>query len=296
MSKQYPKITVVTPNYNQEKFIELTIQSVLSQNYPNLEYIIIDGGSSDGSVDIIKKYADQLSYWVSEPDKGMYDAIQKGFSRSSGEIMTYINSDDLLQPHSLFTVASIFSKYTQVQWLSGNPNCITEYGQIFYIGSRINWTKFHYLTGNYQFIQQEGTFWSRELWNKAGATMSVNLSLAGDMELWSRFFHHAEFFTISAILGSFRYRSANQKTLEQFDKYHLEAQQVLKNYLPSTAKEIKIVKKYKGIGWRIVKRLKFIRFMFWFGYADLYKIFIKTKDYFYFDRITQEYSLMEEGK
>ncbi len=296
MNNQFPKISIVTPNFNQEKFIEETILSVLSQNYPNLEYIIIDGGSTDGSVDIIKKYANQLTYWVSEPDNGMYDAIQKGFEKSTGEIMTYINSDDLLQKYSLFTAASIFSRYKQIDWLSGNPNCISEHGQIFYIGSRINWTKYHYLTGNYQFIQQEGTFWTRSLWEKAGSSMAVNLSLAGDMELWSRFFKHANFYSISAILGSFRYRSANQKTLEQFDKYHAEAKEVLKKYIPENAEEAKIVKKQKSIGWKIIQRLKFIRLMFWFGYKDLYEIFIKTKDYFYFDRITQEYYLMEEDQ
>ena len=90
----YPKISIVTPSFNQGKYIEQTIQSVLTQNYPNLEYIIIDGGSTDKTVDIIKKYEQQLSYWVTEPDKGQTDAINKGFAKCTGEIFNWINSDD----------------------------------------------------------------------------------------------------------------------------------------------------------------------------------------------------------
>jgi glycosyltransferase involved in cell wall biosynthesis len=105
-----PKISIITPNYNGGEYLEETIQSILTQNYPNLEYIIIDGGSTDNSVEIIKKYEDQLSFWVSEPDKGLYDAIQKGFDKSSGEIMAWLNSDDLYHKNAFFTVVEIFMK------------------------------------------------------------------------------------------------------------------------------------------------------------------------------------------
>ena len=118
----YPKISIITPNYNQAKYLEETILSVLNQGYPNLEYIIIDGGSTDNSVEIIKKYSDRLAYWESVPDKGMYDAIQKGFARSTGEIMAWINSDDMYQSKSFFTVSEIFRNFTQVNWLLGFPS------------------------------------------------------------------------------------------------------------------------------------------------------------------------------
>src|SRR5215469_5586779 len=93
-----PKISIVTPSFNQAEFLEETIRSVLDQNYPNLEYVVVDGGSTDGSVDIIKKYAHRLAWWVSEPDDGQYAAINKGFKHSSGEIMAWINSDDKYLP------------------------------------------------------------------------------------------------------------------------------------------------------------------------------------------------------
>ena len=98
---EFPRISIVTASYNQGKFIEETIRSVLDQDYPNLEYIIIDGGSKDESVDVIRRYEKQLAYWVSEKDKGAADAIAKGFARATGEIFAYLNSDDLYLAGSL---------------------------------------------------------------------------------------------------------------------------------------------------------------------------------------------------
>lgn len=104
----FPKISIITPSFNQGEFIEQTIQSVLNQNYPNLEYIIIDGGSTDNTVEIIKKYTSQISYWVSEPDSGQTEAINKGFQQASGEIFNWLNSDDYYEPGSLLEVAKAF--------------------------------------------------------------------------------------------------------------------------------------------------------------------------------------------
>ena len=105
MHSKFPKITIITPSYNQGQFIEETITSILSQDYPNLEYLIIDGGSKDNTVEIIKKYAGRLDYWVSEKDRGQSHAINKGLERSNGDIINWINSDDALMPGALWTVA-----------------------------------------------------------------------------------------------------------------------------------------------------------------------------------------------
>src|SRR5579862_8824120 len=106
----WPRITVVTPSFQQGRFLEETIRSVLGQGYPNLDYIVIDGGSTDQSVEIIQKYAAQLSYWVSEPDHGQANAVNKGFQRSTGEILGWLNSDDLLLPGALFTIGRAFAR------------------------------------------------------------------------------------------------------------------------------------------------------------------------------------------
>lgn len=229
MEKNFPKISIVTPSFNQVQFIETTIESVLSQNYPNLEYIIIDGGSTDGSVEIIKKYQDRLHYWCSEPDAGQYDAINKGFQHSTGEIMAWLNSDDLHFPWTLKTVASIMSQLKEVEWLTtlqpGScdwDSCCIGFG--FFPG----FSKQAFLDGRYAtsfLIQQESTFWRRSLWQKSGAQIPTEFKLAGDFALWSNFFCHGELYAIDSPLGCFR-SQVNQKS-RNVEQYTLETEIVL---------------------------------------------------------------------
>jgi glycosyltransferase involved in cell wall biosynthesis len=126
--RPWPQVSVVTPSYNQEQFIEETIRSVLLQGYPNLEYIIIDGGSIDESVEIIRKYADWLAYWVSEPDRGQTDALNKGFARAHGEIVAWLNSDDTYEPGTLRRVAQEFGEDQARVVIYGNCNFVDENG------------------------------------------------------------------------------------------------------------------------------------------------------------------------
>ena len=246
---QYPKISVITPNYDQAGFIEETITSVLSQNYPNLEYIIIDGGSTDRSLDIIKKYQDELAYWVSEKDGGMYDAINKGFRKSSGEIMCWINSDDILQEGALLQVALLFEKHKDLRWLQGKPTVIDAQGETLKHPKPIG-SKQHFYLGfyekEYSFIQQESTFWKRELWEQAGGAISLDYSLAADFDLWMRFFKHAELFLTEHALGAFRVRDG-QKSANQSD-YLKEANKALAKHITSlSVKERWSIFRYKTL-------------------------------------------------
>src|SRR5215212_7784658 len=113
-----PRISIVTPSFNQGRFLRETMQSVLGQGYPNLEYVVIDGGSTDESVDIIRGHEQQLAAWVSEKDAGQYDAINKGFARTSGEVMAWLNSDDKYTPWALPVVGEIFAQLPEVKWLT----------------------------------------------------------------------------------------------------------------------------------------------------------------------------------
>lgn len=224
-NNSYPKISIVTPSYNQGEFLEQTILSVLNQKYPNLEYVVIDGGSTDSSVDIIKKYSKQLTYWHSKPDNGQSDAINTGFSKTTGEIMFWINSDDVLMPGSLHLVASIFKKNKQIKWLSALPTTITVDGFINYSANppfyfRPFIERGFYIRSFCGFIMQEGTFWRRSLWKKTGGYVK-EVPYSMDWDLWRRFAAHSELVLVKAVLAGYRL-NPNRKNNDEHEKYYNE--------------------------------------------------------------------------
>lgn len=235
----YPKISIVTPCFNSEKYLEETILSVLNQNYPNLEYVIIDGGSTDNTIDIIKKYEHRLTYWNSEKDHGMYHALNKGFKKTSGEILGWINSDDLYHNKSFFSIAEIFNKYPEVKWLLGANSWIDEEGKTIEISQSRKFTQCHFFKGDFKWIQQESCLWKRDLWILAGEKLNDNLRFAGDFELWLRFFRYEELYVTNALIGGFRKSKSGQLSFENRDKYLLEVNQVLKKELSLTKRAVK---------------------------------------------------------
>jgi hypothetical protein len=228
-------ISVVTPSYNQGRFLEDAMRSILDQGYPALEYVVMDGGSTDGSVEIIRRHEARLTYWVSEPDRGQYDAIDKGFARTSGQIMAWLNSDDMYAPWALHVAQAVFSAFPQIEWLTTLcPLIWDESGQAVrcaprYAGySRRGFFRGAHLPHWYAngCIQQESTFWRRSLWERAGARLDASLQLAGDVELWARFYRHAELFGVTTPLGGFRVHP-DQKTAHLAAEYAREAADVL---------------------------------------------------------------------
>ena len=221
---EWPKISIVTPSYNQGEFIEETIRSILLQNYPNLEYIVIDGGSTDNSVEIIKKYGRRIHYWVSEEDKGQYDAINKGFSLSTGEIMLWMNSDDMLVQKSLYVLASIFLSHPEtVRWVTGIQAYWDIKGNLFSILPYLRYVRLLNRLGCYDgralhWIMQECTAWSRSLWQQSGAEVNANFQYAGDFELWLRFSKYADLYLVTTLIGANR-QWPGQKTANLTDYY-----------------------------------------------------------------------------
>jgi glycosyltransferase involved in cell wall biosynthesis len=216
-----PKISIVTISFNQAKYLEKTITSILDQNYPNLEYIVIDGGSTDGSVDIIKKYESRINYWISETDEGMYHAVEKGLNKCTGDIMAWINSDDFYLPGAFEKIAKLFQTNPHVNWIRGLAMEAEENGDLF---KRITipwcrWSKYRYLTNDFQFIQQESTFWRKKVWDEAGQRMDLSIQYAGDMELWSRFFRKEKLYTATVELAAFRHRDTNQLSVDHRKEY-----------------------------------------------------------------------------
>ena len=180
---QTPLVSIITPSYNQAGFLEAAIQSVLSQGYPNLEYWVIDGGSTDGSVEIIKKYAGQLSGWISEKDNGQADAINKGFARATGEIVAWLNSDDLYRPGAIQRAVDVFERHPEVGLVYGDVDSIDAEGQIFNRMTYGQWGLQDLMAFN--ILGQPGVFFRRSVLEEAGY-LDLSYQYLLDHHLWLR--------------------------------------------------------------------------------------------------------------
>ncbi|WP_291857918.1 glycosyltransferase family 2 protein [Marinilabilia sp.] len=196
-----PKVSIVTPSFNQGEFLEETMLSVLNQNYPNLEYIVVDGGSTDGSIDIIKKYENRLAWWVSEPDNGQSDAINKGFLRATGEIFNWVNSDDLICPGAVRMAVHFLEKESAVELVFGDRLVIDRASTVieaYEAPSYSDW--FPPLLAK---LPQEAAFFTANIWKKVGG-LDTSLDYVMDTDLWYRFREHTRFFHIPMFLGMYR--------------------------------------------------------------------------------------------
>lgn len=232
------KVSIVTPSYNQGHYLEDTILSVLNQDYKDIEYIVIDGGSNDGSVDIIQKHADRLAYWVTERDAGQADAINKGFARSTGDVMAWINSDDKLLPWAVGTVVEVMTACPEVQWLtSAIPMHLRPDGRIAKSWTvqgygRSSFESPIYYTGTYTYpgwIQQESTFWTRSLWTRSGGALDKRLHYALDYDLWARYWRLEDLHIVPVPLAGFRIHP-DQKTGDGLAAYHSEVAELDRKY------------------------------------------------------------------
>ena len=244
------KISVVTVCYNMAPYIEQTMRSVLEQDYPNLEYIVIDGGSTDGTQQIIERYRDKLAYYVSEPDSGMYDALAKGFAKATGDVFAWLNADDIYFPHTLKWVNEVFVQNDDVRWLGGRYAFLNESGTVTKSFPKCNarrqgdiqngWCR-NGVLGN---LQQESMFWRSSLYKDAGG-LNSSYRYAGDFELWTRFAQHSALARIKTPLAAFRIRRTSlSKSSNKFDE---EVARIIENK-----------KQYPSFWWRAFERVQII--------------------------------------
>jgi hypothetical protein len=209
-----PKISIVTPSYNQSAFLERTLKSILDQSYPDLEYLVQDGGSIDGTVGVLKRYDDRLTGWASCADNGQAHAINIGFSKTSGEIMAWLNSDDVLLPGALFYVADYFSRNPDVDVVYGHRVLIDENDRD--IGRWMMPQHRDQIISWADFIPQETMFWRRRIWEKAGGQINESLHFAVDWDLLLRFREAgARFARLPRFLGGFRIHSQQKTSAEE---------------------------------------------------------------------------------
>jgi glycosyltransferase involved in cell wall biosynthesis len=245
---EWPRITLVTAVHNGARYIEDTIRSIVYQGYPNLEYIVVDGASTDGTVDIVRKYEKHLSWWVSQPDKGVYEALNTGFARATGEIMGWLNASDMLHTKGLFVVGSVFAALPEVEWITGRPTRFDSQGKTVDIRPLARWSRKRFLAGANKYIQQESTYWRKGLWERAGARVDPSLRAEGDFELWVRFFRHARLYSVDALIGGYR---SHEDALSSSDleRYNQTCDEIVELELESApwGKSIKLVRRISAI-------------------------------------------------
>lgn len=253
---RYPKISIVTPSFNQAHFIEATIQSVLKQNYPNLEYIIIDGGSTDGSVDIIKKYEKLLTFWISEKDSGQSEALNKGFSKANGEIFAYLNSDDLLNANTLIRVAELFQNNNDYDLVYANANLIDPNAKSLGLCIALPFNLKEHLAGVFA-IPQQSAFWKRNVYEKIGGFNKDNHTCM-DGEFFARAYNLGfQFGYFDEIWASFRIHSDSKtgsKNSELVNEYH----EMQKKYFLELDSNFKLNFKFRSL--QLFYRIKYIPF------------------------------------
>ena len=212
----FPLVTIVTPSYNQAVFLERTILSVLNQDYSNIEYIVIDGGSTDGSIDIIKKYQDRISFWISESDNGQSQAINKGFKKATGEIFNWLNSDDLLMPSATTIAVHYLERQPDYGMVYGDRLVVDENDNVLGCVELPSFSRCFYRFG--RFLPQETGFFRRDIWNRANG-LDESLHISMDRDLWLKFMKLSNIYHIPFVMGSWR-QHANAKSYLAFGPQH----------------------------------------------------------------------------
>jgi glycosyltransferase involved in cell wall biosynthesis len=221
----WPRISIVTPSFNQAQYLEAAIRSVLLQGYPNLEFIVMDGGSTDGSMDIIRHYGKLIDFWVSEPDAGQSDAISQGFSRANGSILGWLNSDDLLLPGALSAVALAFHKSPGMGLFYGGAEIIDAEGHFVRTYNDFRPYDYEVLLHDDNIIPQPSAFFSTEIWRECGP-LRVDLHYVMDWDLWIRIARNHEVNCTSTALSQVRIYPQAKSASGGLDR-HIETRDML---------------------------------------------------------------------
>ncbi len=240
----FPKISIVTPSYNQGEFIEETIRSILLQNYPNLEYIIIDGGSNDSTLKIIQKYDSWIKYWVSEADEGQSDAINKGFKMATGDIINWLNSDDFLTKGGLLKIAQSFIENPKADFVYGKCSRLTGDGILpmpFYSSPK----HIRYLA-SFPYAQQS-CFYKRKIFDRIGY-LDEKLNITMDYDLFVRIALHYNFKSLNEFIAVFRMHE-DQKTITYSKEWDENRIIVFSRLLRSIKIDLQLINSLKKNGW-----------------------------------------------
>jgi len=217
----FPRITIVTPAVcPAEQHLEPTIRSVMYQCYPNLEFIVIENGVSAERLEVLKKYRGHFLWQTCPPDTDCCAALNMAFEKASGEILGWLEPGDMLLTNGMHVIGSVFASFPDVEWITGRPFNFSPSGMPTGLKHLERWSRIRFLAGGNKYIHRETTFWRRSLWDRAGGSLATEYGLAGEFEMFVRFFRHARLYSVDALIGGYRTHPGNHSADGSHGEYN----------------------------------------------------------------------------
>jgi O-antigen biosynthesis protein len=203
-STPLPRITIVSPALGADEYLESTIRSIIHQDYPDLEYIVIEDGTSEERRRILEKYQQHFLWQQCAPGTELCPALNMAFARASGEILGWLEPGDMLHVNALAVIGGVFGALPDVEWITGRPFNFSPSGMPTGIKHLERWSRIRFLAGGNKYIHRDTTFWRRSLWERAGAALATQYGAAGEFDLFLRFFRHARLYSVESLIGGYR--------------------------------------------------------------------------------------------
>jgi glycosyltransferase involved in cell wall biosynthesis len=215
-----PRITIVTPVISDDRYLEATVRSIAYQGYPNLEFIIIEDGKSDERRRVLEKYRKYFCWQTCPPGTQLCATLNMAFAKASGEIMGWLEPGDLLHTNGLAVIGGVFAALPDAEWITGRPFNFSPSGLPAGLKHLERWSRTRYLAGGNKYIHRDTTFWRRRLWERAGGALATEYGLAGEFELFLRFFRHTRLYSVDALIGGYRTHPGNHSAIGSHKRYN----------------------------------------------------------------------------
>jgi glycosyltransferase involved in cell wall biosynthesis len=225
-SPSLPRITIVTPAIAGDEHLEATIRSVVHQDYPNLEYIVIEDGANSERRRILRNYESKLCWRNCPAGTELCAAVNMAFANSSGEILGWLEPGDMFHINAVQVIGSVFTSFPDMEWITGRPFNFTPSGMPTGLKHLERWSRIRFLAGGNKYLHRETTFWRRRLWERAGGALSTAYGVAGEFDMFVRFFRYAPLYSVEALIGGYRTHPGNHSATGSHRKYNLICDQI----------------------------------------------------------------------